>query len=302
VTKQYYLFIILRSDTRILGFMIDRFISLHQSNARSGTNKYFQIIGSIHDIESYLGIDNRSSLNVSIFFSHWGHLAIIFVWVSRNLFHIATNANYSLWVKNPIGSIPIAWSAHLVHVAIPISRGVPSRDSHDCLMSKVSLKGLYPFYTGNWLFYSLDIDNDNHIFTSTSNKGQAILTFLGGLKSHTISLYLTDIAHHHLAMGILFVSHTHLYFALYKAPRHRIRDVFFVNGNSGPMIPLLGKSVPYELSLGLGGSSVITSVLRQEMYSLTPYLYLSYDYIILSGVYVHRASFFHCLFLNDGLP
>lgn len=29
-------------------------------------------------------------------------------------------------------------------------------------------------------------------------------TFLGGLKSNTISLYLTDIAHHHLGVGILF--------------------------------------------------------------------------------------------------
>ncbi len=57
-------------DTRILGFTIhsDRFISLHQSNGRSATNKYFQIIGSIHDIESYFPIDNRSSLNVQIFF------------------------------------------------------------------------------------------------------------------------------------------------------------------------------------------------------------------------------------------
>ena len=50
-----------------------------QSNARCATNKYFQIIGSIHDIESYFGIDNTFSLNVQIFFSHWGHLAIIFL-------------------------------------------------------------------------------------------------------------------------------------------------------------------------------------------------------------------------------
>ena len=41
-------------------------------------------------------------------FSHWGHLAIIFVWVSSNLFHIRWNGNYSLWVLNPIATIPIA--------------------------------------------------------------------------------------------------------------------------------------------------------------------------------------------------
>jgi hypothetical protein len=86
-----------RLDTSIL-FHSDRFISLHLCNGRCATNKYFQIIGSIHDIESYFGIDNTSSLNVQIFFSHWGHLAIIFLWVSRNLFHIGWNGNYELWV------------------------------------------------------------------------------------------------------------------------------------------------------------------------------------------------------------
>jgi hypothetical protein len=87
-----------RLDTSIL-FHSDRFISLHLCNGRCATNKYFQIIGSIHDIESYFGIDNTSSLNVQIFFSHWGHLAIIFLWVSRNLFHIGWNGNYELWVQ-----------------------------------------------------------------------------------------------------------------------------------------------------------------------------------------------------------
>ncbi len=79
-----------------------------QFGFRCATKKYFQIIGSIHDIESYFGIDNHTSLNVQMLFCHWGHLAIIFVWVSRNLFHIGWNGNYSLWVLNPIATIPIA--------------------------------------------------------------------------------------------------------------------------------------------------------------------------------------------------
>ena len=102
----------MRLDTSILlvNFHSDRFsiCSLHQSNGRCATNKYFQIIGCIHDIESYFGIDNTSSLNVQIFKSHWGHLSIIVLWVSRNLFHIGWNGNYELWVKNPIATIPIS--------------------------------------------------------------------------------------------------------------------------------------------------------------------------------------------------
>merc|ERR1719210_459312 len=166
-----------------------------------------------------------------------------------------------------IGFFSIAWCGHLVHVAIPASRGVNAYWS----------MSLYPFYTGNWVSYSLDIDN------------QAILTFNGGLKSDTASLYLTDIAHHHLAVGILFVWAGHVYSSFYKGFGHRIRDVLFVNGNSGPMISLLGKSLHLQLSLALAGLSVITSVVAQHIYSLAPYPYLSYDSVTFVALYVHHS-------------
>ena len=88
---------------------------------RCATNKYFQMIGSIHDIESYFHIDNTSSLNIQVFLSHWGHLAIIFIWVSSNLFHIAWNGNYELWILNPIATIPIAhgiWDPHFATCSV----------------------------------------------------------------------------------------------------------------------------------------------------------------------------------------
>ena len=84
--------------------------------ARCATSKYFQIIGSSNDIESYFGLDNTSSLNVQIFFCHWGHLAIIHLWLSANLFQLGWNANYELYTLNPIPTIPIAhgiWDAHI---------------------------------------------------------------------------------------------------------------------------------------------------------------------------------------------
>ena len=75
---------------------------------RCATSRYFQICGSIHDIESNLTGDNSSSFNVQIFFSHWGHLAILFILVSRNIYHIAWNGNYELWILNPIATQPLA--------------------------------------------------------------------------------------------------------------------------------------------------------------------------------------------------
>ena len=419
-------------DTRILGFDSDRFISLQQSNGRCATNKYFQIIGSIHDIESYYCIDNTFSLNVQIFFSHWGHLAIIFVWVSTDLFHIAWNANYPLFLKNPNARYTIAHSISDANFGFPISYAYSSPITRIALPLSPMPVDNTPSYSGiyNWLYtlgfnsvfhlynfvmicellavisialgkvhliyneelcnwltfnkafpelcscskelcshYSklkcklhnnnLDIncnripqplplssssfvkktsayfsngrlrlnfhtgiiigflsiawcghlvvvdgnsvatslyitcDKNNHIFRSTYGAGQAILTFLGGLKSNTISLYLTDIAHHHLGLGILLVWGSHLYLSFYKGFGHRIGDVF-VNGNSGPMIArssvaYLTKSLQLQLSLGLAGLSYITSVLAQEMYSLTPYLYLTYDYIRTVALYLHHC-------------
>jgi photosystem I P700 chlorophyll a apoprotein A2 len=397
-------------DTRILGFTThsDGFISLHQSNGRSATNKYFQIIGSIHDIESYFPIDNRRlSLNVQIFLCHWGHLAIIFMWVSGNLFHIGWNGNYELWILNPIATMPIAhgiwdphfasalggesgtvvlfsgifnwlyalgftnlfqlynfvilcellavislllgklhlisneefwfwltlnkpvspltltsglhnkdikvypplriflayfdlsglrlnfhigvmigffsiaWCGHLVHCAIPVSRG-----------AMPSLKALYSSAQA--------LDVDNHVFGSTLGAGQAILTFLGGLKSDTASLYLTDIAHHHLAVGVLFVWAGHLYSSFYKGFGHRIRDVLVSPYANGPMIRSLGKSVQLQLSLALAGSSNkanYISACSRDVFLNTLSLFvlrLCYNSSSLS------ASFLDCLFLNDG--
>ena len=126
------------------GCLVDRF-SICNCNGRCATNKYFQIIGSIHDIESYFGIDNTSSLNVQIFFSHWGHLAIIFLWVSRNIFHIGWNGNYELWVKNPIATIPIAHGIWDPHFGLSISDAYSSGKSDYTIV--LSYSGIY-----NWLY------------------------------------------------------------------------------------------------------------------------------------------------------
>jgi photosystem I P700 chlorophyll a apoprotein A2 len=92
-----------------------------------------------------------------------------------------------------IGFLSIAWCGHLVDVAIPIERGM-NVYWLNTLRLAIPKALFFPFYTNNWSRYSSEI-----------------FTFLGGLKSNTISLYLTDIAHHHIATGILFILASHLY-------------------------------------------------------------------------------------------
>ena len=139
-----------------------------------------------------------------------------------------------------IGSFSISWCGHLIHVAIAISRGYIA-------FLKLISNGFNSFYSAKWLFTS------------------HLLTFLGGLNSKTLSTYLTDLAHHHVAMGIFFAWSRHVYLSFFKGFAHRLRDVFFVNGNSGLMILFHGKSVDLQLSLAYGGSCVILTRLHDLM-------------------------------------
>jgi photosystem I P700 chlorophyll a apoprotein A2 len=197
------------------------------------------------------------------YYNDGGAIGPIFIWPFRLFLACfdlgGLRLNFHIGVM--IGFFSIAWCGHLVHVARAYG------------LTTLASVSLYPFYTGNWVLYS----------------GCEVLTFLGGLKSDTASLYLTDIAHHHLAVGILFVWAGHVYSSLYKGFGHRIRDVLFVNGNSGLMISSLGKSLHLQLSLALAGLSVITSVVAQHVYSLAPYPYLSYDSVTFVALYVHHS-------------
>jgi hypothetical protein len=43
-------------------------------------------------------------------------------------------------------------------------------------------------------------DSANHVYGTSEGAGTAILTFLGGFHPQTQALYLSDIAHHQLAI------------------------------------------------------------------------------------------------------
>jgi photosystem I P700 chlorophyll a apoprotein A2 len=163
-----------------------------------------------------------------------------------------------------IGFFSISWCGHLVHVAIAASRGYTA-------FSKPIPDGLNSFYSAKW--------------SLTSH----LLTFLGGLNPETSSIYLTDLAHHHIAVGVLFVWSGHIYSSFFKGFAHRLRDILFVNGNSGLTILSHGKSLHLQLSLACAGLSVITSVVAQHIYSLSPYPYWTYDTLTLVSNYVHHS-------------
>jgi photosystem I P700 chlorophyll a apoprotein A2 len=54
-------------------------------------------------------------------------------------------------------------------------------------------------------------DSANHVYGTSEGAGTAILTFLGGFHPQTQALYLSDIAHHQLAIAVVFIVAGHMY-------------------------------------------------------------------------------------------
>ncbi len=284
--------------------MATKFPSFSQGLAQDPTTRRIWYgIATAHDFESHDGM-TEERLYQKLFSTHFGHLAVIGLWVSGNLFHIAWQGNFEQWVTDPLhvrpiahaiwdphfgegaitaftqagasspvniaysglyhwwytigmrtnaelyqgaifmmilsawalfagwlhlqpkfrpslawfknaesrlnhhlavlfGFSSIAWTGHLVHVAIPESRG--QHVGWDNFLSVLPHPaGLAPFFTGNWGVYAQNPDTPYQVFNTAEGSGTAILTFLGGFHPQTEALWLTDIAHHHLAIGVIF--------------------------------------------------------------------------------------------------
>jgi photosystem I P700 chlorophyll a apoprotein A2 len=363
------------------------------------TRRIWYGIATAHDFESHDGI-TEEGLYQKLFATHFGHLAIIFLWTSGNLFHIAWQGNYEQWIANPSGVTPIAhaiwdphfgqaavdaftqeggygpvnaaysglyywfytigmttntelfvgsvgllmlaalflfagwlhlqprfrpnlswfknaesrlnhhlaglfgvsslaWTGHLVHVAIPESRGVHV-GWDNFLTTPPHPAGLAPFFTGQWGVYAQNPDTPGHVFGTSQGAGTAILSFLGGFHPQTDSLWLTDIAHHHLAIAVLFIVAGHMYRTNWGIG-HSIKEILSAhnppqgtpfggklgNGHAG-LYDTINNSLHFQLGLALASLGVITSLVAQHMYALPPYVFMSSDHTTMAALYTHH--------------
>ncbi len=358
------------------------------------TRRIWYGIATAHDFETHDGM-TEENLYQKIFASHFGHLAIIFLWTSGTLFHVAWQGNFEQWIKDPLNVRPIAhaiwdphfgqgaidaftqagasnpvniaysgvyhwfytigmttnadlyqgavfllilsslflfagwlhlqpkfrpslawfkdaesrlnhhlaglfgvsslaWTGHLVHVAIPESRGV--HVGWDNFLSvKPHPAGLMPFFTGNWGVYAQNSDTAGHVFGTSQGAGTAILTFLGGFHPQTESLWLTDIAHHHLAIAVLFIIAGHMYRTKFGIG-HSIKEILNAHqppsgklgaGHKG-LYDTVNNSLHFQLGLALASLGVITSLVAQHMYSLPSYAFIAKDYTTQAALYTHH--------------
>ena len=98
-----------------------RFPRFSQGLAQDPTTRRIWFgIATAHDFESHDDI-TEERLYQNIFASHFGQLAIIFLWTSGNLFHVAWQGNFEAWVQDPLHVRPIAhaiWDPHFGQPAV----------------------------------------------------------------------------------------------------------------------------------------------------------------------------------------
>jgi photosystem I P700 chlorophyll a apoprotein A2 len=268
----------------------DPHFSSAQLHALSVNNSYSSMYNQLYSI----GLVNVSQLyNLQLTFEllaifsiclakvhlHTTHQSIRYL--TYNLLHHrlcivildASQLRFDFHIIALLGSFCIMWCGHLVHVAIPASRGGQSSLS------------LFPIFNFHWSLYSTPKDNDNHIFGSHISAGQAILTFSSSLKQDTCSSFLTDIAHHHLALAVLIVSTSLILKSTYRGYATSTNTVLHTLQH----LSLQFTSLHFHLSYSASLLSVCCQLLAQHVYSLAPYPYLSYDYVSTVTHYVHHS-------------
>jgi photosystem I P700 chlorophyll a apoprotein A2 len=151
--------------------------------------------------------------------------------------------------------------------------------------------GLRPISSMNWGVYAENPDSPTHIFGTSEGAGTAILTFIGGFHPQTRSLWLTDIAHHHLAIGILF--------SVAGVVLSNTIDIKSRLNRTVPMTCVAKQklrvpvdttitSMHLDLAINLATLGVLTSLTAQHMYSLPAYAFISSSLLTQSALYIHH--------------
>jgi photosystem I P700 chlorophyll a apoprotein A2 len=149
--------------------------------------------------------------------------------------------------------------------------------------------GVGAFFSGNWAAYS------------------DFLTFKGGLNPVTGSLWMTDIAHHHVAIAVMFIVAGHMYRTNWGIG-HSIKEILETHnppkgtpgdlgaGHKG-LYDTINNSLHFQLGLALASLGVVTSLVAQHMYSMPSYAFIAKDYTTQAALYTHHqyiAIFLMC--------
>ena len=189
-----------------------------------------------------------------------------------------------------LGLGSLSWAGHQIHVSLPINQfldaGVDPKEiplPHEFILNRDLLAQLYPSFS----------EGATPFFTLNWSKYAEFLSFRGGLDPITGGLWLSDIAHHHLAIAILFLIAGHMYRTNWGIG-HGLKDIleahkgpFTGQGHKG-LYEILTTSWHAQLSLNLAMLGSLTIVVAHHMYSMPPYPYLATDYGTQLSLFTHH--------------
>ena len=124
---------------------------------------------------------------------------------------------------------------------------------------------------------------------------------MGGLHPGTESLWLTDIAHHHLALGVVMIIGGHMYRNTFGIG-HTLREITEGHNTDHPKDPHTGhfgishngiyetvnNSLHFQLGLALAALGTICSLVAHHMGALPSYAYIARDYTTQAALYTHH--------------
>ena len=185
----------------------------------------------------------------------------------------------------------LSWSGHQIHIALPINKLLDSGVSpqeiplpHEFMVNRNLIgelypsfnKGIIPFFTLNWSEYS------------------DFLTFKGGLNPVNGGLWLTDIAHHHLALSVLFIVAGHMYRTNWGIG-HSMKEIleahkgpFTGEGHKG-LYEILTTSWHAQLAINLAMLGSLSIIVAHHMYAMPPYPYIATDYATQLSLFTHHV-------------
>ncbi|CAN1363323.1 Photosystem I P700 chlorophyll a apoprotein A1, partial [Linum perenne] len=210
-----------------------------------------------HDFDSHTS--DLEEISRKVFSAHFGQLSIIFLWLSGMYFHGARFSNYEAWLSDPTHIRPsaqVVWpivGQEILNGDIWRASGITSELQLYCTAIGALVFAALMLFAG-WFHYHKAAPKIGLVprcriyvespfsrttgtwgatpfFTLNWSKYSEFLTFRGGLDPVTGGLWLTDIAHHHLAIAILFLIAGHMYRTNWGIG-HSIKDI--LESHKGP--------------------------------------------------------------------
>ena len=230
-----------------------------------------------------------------------GGLFMSFLMILAGWFHYHKSAPKLEWFQNVesmmnhhlaglLGLGCLGWSGHQIHIALPINKLLDSGVSpqeiplpHEFMINRSLMselypsfdKGILPFFTLNWNEYS------------------DFLTFKGGLNPINGGLWLSDVAHHHLALSVLFLVAGHMYRTNWGIG-HSMKEIleahkgpFTGEGHKG-LYEILTTSWHAQLAINLAMMGSLSIIVAHHMYAMPPYPYIATDYATQLSLFTHH--------------